>query len=104
MDGNAGGQLRRAAPGRRGPDGRLVAGEDDVAAEAAVGAERTLDDLQRGVVAAHGVDDDLHRESTSSFMVSRMASDRWLSSAFLLRLPLTRWSNGGIMPKFTFMG
>ena len=32
------------------------------------------------------------------------ASDRWDSWAFLLRLPLTRWSSGGIMPKFTFMG
>ena len=70
--------------------GRRVAAMNDVAAEAGVGAERALDDLQRGVVAAHGVDDDVHRESTSSFTVSRMASERWLSSAFLLRLPLTR--------------
>ena len=75
MNGNAGGQLRRAALGGGG---------------AGVGAERALDDLQRGVVAAHGVDDDVHRESTSSFTVSRMARERWLSSAFLLRLPLTR--------------
>ena len=90
MNGDAGGQLRRAALGGGGADGRLVAGEGDVAVEAGVGAERALDDLQRGVVAAHGVDDDVHRESTSSFTVSRMARERRLSSAFLLRLPLTR--------------
>ncbi len=40
MNGNAGGQLRRAALGGGGADGRLVAGEGDVAVEAGVGAGR----------------------------------------------------------------
>ena len=57
-------------------------------AEAGVGAERALDDLQRGVVAAHGVDDDVHRESTSSFTVSRMASERWRQLGVLVALAL----------------
>ena len=90
MDGHALRQRRSSALGRRVPYGLLIAGEDDVAAKALLRAQRALYDLQRGVVAAHGVDDDLHSESTSCFMVSSMASDRWLSSAFLLRLPFTR--------------
>ncbi len=36
--------------------------------------------------------------------VSKISRARLLNSAFLFRLPLTLWSSGGIMPKFTFMG
>ena len=83
-------QLLYAALGERFPDGGLVAGEGDVHAPALLSLQGTLDDGQRRVVAAHGVYDDPHWESTSSRISSMMASDRWLSSAFLLRLPLTR--------------
>ena len=37
MHRNAGGQLRRAAPGGSGADGRLVAGEGDVARQSGRG-------------------------------------------------------------------
>ena len=52
--------------------------------------QRALDNGQRCVVAAHCVYDDPHVESTSSRMASMMASERWLSSAFLLRFPFAR--------------
>ena len=98
-------QVRQAAGLDSVQNGGLVAGEHDVRAEALLRLQRALDDLQRGVVAAHGVYNDLHVYSTSCSMVwFRMSRERWLSSAFLLRLPLTRWSSGGMMPKLMFMG
>ena len=41
---------------------------------------------------------------TASRIWSMTARERAEISAFLLRLPLTRWSSGGMMPKLMFMG
>ena len=72
------------------PDGSFVSGQGNVHTPALLSLQRALDNGQRCVVAAHCVYDDPHVESTSSRMASMMASERWLSSAFLLRFPFTR--------------
>ena len=83
-------QRGNAALGQRLPDGSFIPGQGDVHTPALLSPQRTLDDSQRRVVAAHCVYNDPHVESTSSRMASMMASERWLSSAFLLRFPFTR--------------
>ena len=62
-------------------------------------------DLFRGVVAAHGVNDDLHLSSAlPSVMDCNCARARFAIARFLLAFPLTRCSKGARIPKFTFIG
>ena len=68
-----------------------------------VSVQRTLYGRLRGVIAAHGIYNDSHF-STSSFIWSITAKDRWDNSAFFRRFPLTLWSRGGMMPKLIFIG
>ena len=75
---------------QRAQDLRRVAGQDDVHAPARTPLQRALHDLERRVVAAHRVNDDFHLVSTSSCSVPIFSSERFESSAFLLRLPFTR--------------
>ena len=67
--------------------------------------QRAQDDLFRGVVAAHGVNDDLHISSAlPSVMDCSCARARFAIARFLLAFPLTRCSKGARIPKFTFIG
>ena len=83
---------------------RRPAHQNDLHPVVPVGGQGAPDDLQRGVVPAHCVYDDLHASRTSCLIWSMMASERADSSAFLFRFPFTRWSRGGMMPKLMFMG